>query len=80
MIFGDCPYEGCSGTHALGVPDRTPAFAKNTCEDCGREYWLYYSRLNPEAYTIEDFENKFEIDEENRSIKERDLSASPSGE
>ncbi len=71
MIFGDCPYEDCKGSHALGVPDRTPAFAKNTCEECKRVYWVYYSRFDPQAYTIEDFEKKFTFDEETRNITEK---------
>lgn len=68
MIFGDCPYEGCKGTHALSVPERTPAFAKNACEKCGKEYWVYYSRWEPEAYTPEAFAKKFSVNEETRKI------------
>lgn len=71
MIFGDCPYEDCDSTHALGSPDHTPAFGKETCETCKREFWLYYSRFEPQAYTLEEFNKKFEVDEETKSIKER---------
>jgi hypothetical protein len=70
MIFGDCPYEDCDGTHALGVPDQTPKFGKEKCEKCGREYWLYYSRFEPTAYTLEQFAQKFRVDEANKTITE----------
>lgn len=71
MIFGDCPYEDCKGTHARGVPDITPRFAKHTCETCKREFWLYYSRFEPQAFTLEDFDKKYIADEETRIIKEK---------
>lgn len=68
MIFGDCPYENCKGTHALASPEVTPKFGKETCEECKRQFWLYYSRFEPKAYTLEDFAKEFKVDEETRHI------------
>lgn len=68
MIFGDCPYEDCDGTHAISSAEHTPAFSKEKCEKCGREYWMFHSRIVPEAYTLEAFANKYDVDEETRSI------------
>ena len=39
MIFGDCPYENCEGTHALPSPEVTPKFGKEVCEKCKREFY-----------------------------------------
>ena len=69
MIIGDCPYEDCKGTHFLSSPEVTPKFGKEKCEECKREFWLYYSRFEPEAYTLEDFAKKYKVNEETRSIE-----------
>lgn len=71
MILGECPYEDCDGHHMLGVPEVTPKFGKETCEKCGREYWMYYSRFEPEAYTPEQFAEKWSVDEETKVITQR---------
>lgn len=70
MIFGDCPYEDCDGTHAIAGTEHTPAFSKETCDKCGRMYWMYHSRFEPQAYTPEDFAKKFVVDEETKNITE----------
>lgn len=69
MIFGECPY--CGGTVMFDVPEQTPRFRKETCEGCGKEYWEYYSRMDPQAYTTEGFEREFVVDEANRTITRR---------
>ncbi len=53
------------------VPDdiKLPNFAKVSCEDCKKLYWLKFSRFNPQAYTLEEFNELYVIDEENKSIK-----------
>lgn len=71
MIFGDCPYDECDGSHAIPSAEHTPAFSKEKCETCGRDYWLYHSRLVPKAYTLEDFAAKYNVDEETRNITEK---------
>ena len=76
MIFGDCPYEDCDDTHALPSAEHTPAFSKEACAKCGRTYWLYHSRFEPEAYTLDGFAAKFEVNEETKEI-ETDLPAPP---
>jgi hypothetical protein len=41
------------------------------CEDCGKEYWEYYSRMDPRAYTTEEFEREFVVNETNKTITRR---------
>ena len=46
------------------IADRTlPCFQKCTCEVCGHFYWLYHSRLDPEAYTQAQFDEAWVIGE-----------------
>ena len=69
MNFGDCPY--CDDfTGFFKVPEKTPCYAKVKCESCGKEIWYRFSRIDPEAWTIEDFEKEFKIDEETRQVIE----------
>lgn len=72
MNFGDCPYGDCDGLISIGVPERTPVFCKETCETCGREFWWMVSRIQPKAYTLEEFAERFVVDEETKSIKSRE--------
>jgi len=71
MIFGDCPYDDCNAPVSTACADKCPAFSKETCETCGREYWLKHSRIDPVAYTLKDFAEEYEIDEENRKITKK---------
>lgn len=71
MIFGECPY--CENALTFDVPDRTPAFSHQTCDSCGKTFWEYHSRFDPSAYTEEAFALAFEIDEQTRTITERQL-------
>jgi len=70
MNFGDCPY--CDKfLGLLPCPDKTPAFAKIKCEHCGKEIWYRFSRVDPQAWRVEDFEKEFEVDDELKTIKEK---------
>lgn len=71
MIIGECPYDGCSGFHMVPIAPNPPQFSKETCEECHREYWLRHSRIDPAAYTLEQFEAEFFIDEEKKVIRSR---------
>lgn len=71
MIFGECPYTDCDEQFTMAVPDTTPAFEHRTCEKCKRTFWEYHSRIEPRAYTEEDFAKEFEVNEENKSITQR---------
>lgn len=61
MIIGSCPYRDCEFIHLIPFsgPDR---FTQEECEECGRPFWLRHSRLDPQAYTPEEFEAEFKID------------------
>ena len=67
MNFGNCPY--CDGPIGMfGLPDKTPAYAIVQCRSCGKDVWYKFSRINPESWTIEDFEKNFSIDYKNKKI------------
>lgn len=71
MIFGDCPY--CDKDHGgCGMPDVTPSFVPFNCESCGKKIWMLCSRVSSEAYTAEDFEKEYIVDEEKRTITKRE--------
>lgn len=62
MIIGNCPT--CEALTMNAIADRPlPCFQKCTCEECGQVYWLYHSRLDPEAYTQAEFDEKWIIGE-----------------
>jgi uncharacterized protein with PIN domain len=69
MIFGECPH--CSGAVANHIADKCPALECLICEHCGKEYWLYHSRIDPKAYTREELDEEFEIDPANKTVKPR---------
>ena len=60
------------GFLGFAVPDRTPAYALVQCEKCGRDVWCRMSRVDPEAWTREQFEAEYEVNEGTREIKRRD--------
>jgi len=71
MIFGECPYEDCDGSHAIPLASdaELPAFSKETCETCGRIFWLKHSRIDPVAYT----EDAVLVNEETRSVEIKEV-------
>lgn len=69
MIFGGCPY--CDRAVVNYMPEESPRFAKHTCEHCGKEYWLLCSRVSSEAFTIEDFNKKYTVNEESKEVQRR---------
>ena len=71
MIFGDCPY--CDEPVMNYMPDESPKFVKRICEACKNTYWLLCSRTESAAYTQEDFEKGWEINEEEKSIRPKKL-------
>lgn len=69
MIFGECPYNDCNQQMMNAICVNLPMFERLVCEKCGRVIWLYHSRLEPVAYTEEGFLEKYDLDEETKSIK-----------
>lgn len=63
MVFGDCPY--CDEPFAIGSPDKTPQMGKVTCEKCGKWFWEYFSRINPQAF----LQDEVIADEKTKSVK-----------
>jgi hypothetical protein len=72
MIIGECPY--CDKPQMNCCPDVMPVFGKVTCQDCDEQYWLLYSRIDPIAYTREGFEREYIVDEEAKTIVDRNTS------
>ena len=73
MIIGDCPYPDCDEYMHNPIADgELPQFQKLLCGKCNRTIWLYHSRFGPMAYTEEDFNKEFEVDEVAKSINRRD--------
>ena len=77
MIFGECPYNDCNQQMMNSICDNPPMFERLVCEQCGRVIWLYHSRLEAVAYTEEGFLEKYDLDETNRSIKNKVADTNP---
>lgn len=41
---------------------------KQTCEECGRIFWTFHSRLDPKSWTDEAFRKIATIDEDTKKI------------
>jgi len=39
--------------------------SRETCEGCGKDYWLRHSRWDPDAFPFD----MVEVDEENKTVK-----------
>lgn len=71
MIFGECPYCEQPVVNHLARDRPLPCFEKVECESCKKWYWLKHSRVDPEAWTDEEFRKLYEINEETKAIKPR---------
>ena len=69
MQIGNCPY--CGHGDCWGTPKQTPAWRKVTCEECDKEFWLELSRVDPKAWTVEDFEAQYDIDPVTKTLKRK---------
>ena len=47
MIIGECPH--CDA-HVMTPMAERLCFSEETCDGCGKTYWLKHSRLDPIAY------------------------------
>lgn len=80
MIFGECPYEDCDEPFTTFMAECTPVFEKIKCEKCGRFFMELHSRIQPEGFTMDDFNKKYEVNEETKEIKERAAKTVEAGE
>lgn len=70
MIIGNYPC--CNGTLTIAVPEKTPVWFSEECPHCGVAVWHRVSRVDPELWTVEEFEKIFDIDREARVITRKD--------
>lgn len=70
MIIGECPYPECDGVHFIPVAPHCPAFSKEKCEVCGKDFWVLHSHVTPDAFTLEQFALRYHVDEDTKRITE----------
>ena len=75
MIIGSCPYNDCDETLVTSISDKAPIFEKGKCPECGRVYWRFHSRIQPYCLTESEFNEKYELDEKSKTIKEKSINA-----
>jgi hypothetical protein len=68
MIFGTCPYCDASVANAYAGPGK---FQQIECDECHNSYWLRHSDSDPEAYTQEQFADRYEADEATKEITDK---------
>ena len=66
MIFGSYPC--CQASLLISMPSITPTFMKDKCPECGAVVWHKLSRIGSASYTEEEFEKRFDVDEETATI------------
>lgn len=74
MIVGECPYEDCDEqlmTAFTHLNLELPKLCKITCDKCNREHWIKLTRIDPQRWTLEDFDKLYFVDEETKQIIER---------
>ena len=71
MNFGECPYDDCDAMLMFEVPDQSPKFGMVQCHQCRRKLWYLFSRLDPQAWTLDEFEKNFVVDEATKTVKRR---------
>ena len=71
MIIGDCPYDDCDG-HVWEPIGQAGAWRPHPCETCHRMMWTYHSRIEPLSLTDAAFREKFLVDEQTHTIRERE--------
>ena len=68
--MGGCPYcDKPMFNPIAGLP--LPKFQKITTECCSKTVWLYHSRIDPKAYTDEDFKKEYTIDEKTKEVTKK---------
>ena len=71
MNIGQCPYD-CGATIVMEVPAVTPVYTLTSCPNCLRLVWYRLSRIDPMAWTEEEFLLTHKVDHELRIIKEKE--------
>ena len=66
MMLGEYPC--CGEPLMIGVPETTPAFAKENCPNCGAVVWHKFSRVDPESWIEKAFLAAFKVDDETKTI------------
>ena len=72
MIFGSYPC--CNGDLHISMPE-TSGFSKEKCPHCGATVWHRMSRFDPATWTEAEFLERFEINEDTKSIVDKEARA-----
>lgn len=70
MIFGQYPC--CGADLAIPMPEQTPKYLPENCPACGAKVWHVLSRACPESFTEDDFLQRYEVNHETKTIRERE--------
>jgi hypothetical protein len=66
MIFGRYPC--CSGSLAIAMPAKTPAYLPEDCPHCGAKVWHRLSRVESISWTEAEFLEQHDVDLERKTI------------
>lgn len=69
MIIGGCPYCDASQMNPYAGPGK---MEKIECDACHKFYWLRHSNIDPQAFTAEDFAERFELNESTKTLVDKD--------
>ena len=77
MVLGSYPC--CDAPLMIPVPEKTPAYFSEECDECGAIVWHRLSRVDPMSWLEADFLADHIVDAETMTIKERDRPQSMEG-
>ncbi len=70
MVLGNYPC--CDAALMIAVPEKTPAYFREECPECGAVVWHRLSRIDPMSWLEADFLADHIVDPETMTIKDRE--------
>ena len=68
MIFGECPYCNEPMFNSLWN-GQLPAFQRLIVSCCNKPVWLKHSRIDPVAYSEENFLKEYKVNKETHEVE-----------